>query len=52
MMAPLAGKHDLDEDELGTQLVHAVFTEKSYPKGFDMWSITMGRLSRPRHETS
>ena len=34
MMAPLAGKHDSNEDELGTQLVYAVFAEKSETKGF------------------
>ena len=36
MMAPLAGKHHQNEDELGTQLVRAVFAEKSYPKDFEM----------------
>ena len=34
MMAPLAGKHDSNEDELGTQLVNAVFAEKSSAKVF------------------
>ena len=29
MMAPLVGKLESNEDELGTQLVHAVFAEKS-----------------------
>ena len=30
MIAPLAEKHESDEDELGTQLIHhAVFSEKS-----------------------
>ena len=52
MMAPLAGKYDFNKDELGTQLVYAVFAEKSYPKGFEMWCTNMGRLSRPKHETS
>ena len=52
MKAPLAGKHKYDEDELGTQLTHPVFAEKSYPKGFEMWCTNMGRLSRPSHEIS
>ena len=29
IMAPLAGKHDSNENELGTQLIHVIFTEKS-----------------------
>ena len=48
----MAGKHHKNEDELGTQLVYAVFAEKSYPKGFDMWITNIGRLRWPRHETS
>ena len=52
MIAPLAGKHKSNEDELGTQLVRAVFAEKSYPKIFEMWCTNMGRLSCPMHETS
>ena len=29
MISPLAGRHESNEDELGMQLVHAVFSEKS-----------------------
>ena len=46
MMAPLAGKHKSDEDELGTQLVYDVFAEKSYQKRFEMWYTNLGRLVR------
>ena len=35
MMVPVGGKHESDEDELETQLVHAVFAEKSYAKVFE-----------------
>ena len=52
MMAPQAGKYKLDVDELKTKLIHPVFAEKSYPKGFEMWCTNMGRLSRPMYETS
>ena len=36
VMAPLAGKHGWNEDELGTQLVHVAFAEKPYAKYFEV----------------
>ena len=36
MMKTLAGKHESNKDELGTQLVNAVFAEKLYTKRFKM----------------
>lgn len=32
IMTPLAGEHDLNEDDLWMQLVYTVFSEKSYGK--------------------
>ena len=50
MMAPLAGNHDSNTDELGTQLVHVVVAEKSYAKGFEIECTNLEPLSCPRHE--